>query len=39
MKTKSIVYNSFVPQVESIPVIKQNESPTFKYTGYKPRYK
>lgn len=39
MKTKSIVYNSFVPQVESIPVIKQNESPVFKYTGYKPRYK
>lgn len=39
MKTKSIVYNSFVPQVESIPVIKQNESPIFKYTGYKPRYK
>lgn len=39
MKTKSIVYNSFVPQVESIPVIKQNESSVFKYTGYKPRYK
>jgi len=39
MKTKSIVYNSFVPQVDSIPVIKQNESPVFKYTGYKPRYK
>lgn len=39
MKTKSIIYNNFVPQVESTPVITRNESPTFKYTGYKPRYK
>ena len=39
MKTKSIIYNSFVPQVKTTPIITQNESPTFKYTGYKPRYK
>ena len=39
MKTKSIIYNSFVPQVESTPAISQDSSPTFKYTGYKPRYK
>lgn len=39
MKTKSIVYKSFVPQVDTEPVISQNDSPTFKYTGYRPRYK
>ena len=39
MKTKSIIYNSFVPQVKTTLTITQNESPTFKYTGYKPRYK
>lgn len=39
MKTKSIIYKSFVPQVESTPAISLNESPTFKYTGYKPHYK
>ena len=39
MKTKSIIYNSFVPQVKTTPTITQNENPTFKYTGYKPRYK
>lgn len=39
MKTKSIVYNSFVPNAEIIPAISQDSSPSFKYTGYKPRYK
>lgn len=39
MKTKSIVYNSFVPNAEVTPAISQDSSPTFKYTGYKPRYK
>ena len=39
MKTKSIIYNSFVPQVETTPAITQDEVPVFKYTGYKPRYK
>lgn len=39
MKTKSIIYKSFVPQVETAPVITQDEVPIFKYTGYKPRYK
>lgn len=39
MKTKSIVYNSFVPNAEITPAISQNSSPSFKYTGYKPRYK
>lgn len=39
MKTKSIIYKSFVPQVETTPVITQDEVPIFKYTGYKPRYK
>ena len=39
MKTKSIVYNSFVPNAEITPAISQDSSPSFKYTGYKPRYK
>lgn len=39
MKTKSIVYNSFVPNAEITPAISQSSTPTFKYTGYKPRYK
>ena len=39
MKTKSIIYKNFVPQVETTPVITQDEVPIFKYTGYKPRYK
>lgn len=39
MKTKSIIYKSFIPQVETTPVITQDEVPIFKYTGYKPRYK
>lgn len=39
MKTKSIIYKSFVPQVETTPVTTQDEVPIFKYTGYKPRYK
>ena len=39
MKTKSIVYNSFVPNAEITPAISQDKSPSFKYTGYKPRYK
>lgn len=39
MKTKSIVYNSFVPNTEITPAISQDSSPIFKYTGYKPRYK
>lgn len=39
MKTKSIVYNSFVPNAEITPAISQSNAPTFKYTGYKPRYK
>lgn len=39
MKTKSIVYNSFVPNAEITPAISQDSSPTFKYTGYRPRYK
>lgn len=39
MKTKSIIYKSFVPQVETAPVITQDEVPIFKYAGYKPRYK
>ena len=39
MKTKSIIYKSFVPQVETTPAITQDEVPVFKYTGYKPRYK
>ena len=39
MKPKSIVYNSFVPNAEITPAISQDSSPTFKYTGYRPRYK
>ena len=39
MKTKSIVYNSFVPNAEIKPAISQSNTPSFKYTGYKPRYK
>lgn len=39
MKTKSIVYNSFVPDAEIKPAISQDNTPSFKYTGYKPRYK
>lgn len=39
MKTKSIVYNSFVPNAEIKPAISQSNIPSFKYTGYKPRYK
>lgn len=39
MKTKSIIYNSFVPNAEITPAISQDSSPSFKYTGYKPRYK
>lgn len=39
MKTKSIIYNSFVPNAEITPAISQDSSPYFKYTGYKPRYK
>lgn len=39
MKTKSIVYNSFVPNAEIKPAISQDNTPSFKYTGYKPRYK
>lgn len=39
MKTKSIVYNSFVPNAEVTPATSQDKSPSFKYTGYKPRYK
>ena len=39
MKTKSIVYNSFVPNAEITLAISQDSSPSFKYTGYKTRYK
>lgn len=39
MKTKSIVYNSFVPNAEITPAISQSNTSSFKYTGYKPRYK
>lgn len=39
MKTKSIIYNSFVPNAETTPAISQDNTPSFKYTGYKPRYK
>lgn len=39
MKTKSIVYNSFVPNAEITPAISQDNISSFKYTGYKPRYK
>lgn len=39
MKTKSIIYNSFVPDAEIKPAISQDNTPSFKYTGYKPRYK
>lgn len=39
MKTKSIVYKSFVPNAEIKPAISQDNTPSFKYTGYKPRYK
>ena len=39
MKTKSIIYQSFVPNAEIKPIISQDNNPSFKYTGYKPRYK
>lgn len=39
MKTKSIIYQSFVPNAEITPAISQSNTPSFKYTGYKPRYK
>ena len=39
MKTKSIIYQSFVPNAEITPAILQDDIPSFKYTGYKPRYK
>ena len=39
MKTKSIIYQSFVPNAEITPAISQDDIPSFKYTGYKPRYK
>lgn len=39
MKTKSIIYQSFVPNTEIKPALSQDNNPSFKYTGYKPRYK